>query len=109
MNTRLHRMRSSLLELGMEDWIAIPEAFGTQEVCDAAGPEDAAELISQALTSLVSDGRVRLYRGRWDSEKTEVPMAEALELLKNPYWYSYHLDDTDEERMEFVNVDNLAE
>jgi hypothetical protein len=107
MSTHSDRTQAALLELGLEDWIPIPEALGTPEIRDALGPEDGVEKVSEALAALVASDQVRLYRGRWDSDPAPVSKPEALKLLKEPYWYSFHTEDPSEERLYFVNAENV--
>jgi hypothetical protein len=99
----------ALLELGLEDWIPIPEALTTPEVCQAIGQGDPVQAVGEALAALVLDGLVALYRGRWDEDPERVATAVALELLRDPRWYSFHTADLGEERLYFVNVKNIRE
>jgi hypothetical protein len=101
---------TALLDLGFEDWIPVPEAVSDPEVIQAASGEDPATVVAEALAELVGEGKVRIYRGRWDSEAPEpVPSSVAIELLREPGWYAFHVGDPDEERLYFVNVLNLRE
>ena len=108
MSDRIERVSAALLDLGLEDWIPIPEAVGDPVVAEATLGEDPSELVADALAALVAEDRVRLYRGRWDEDPAAVPAAEALELLRDPRWYSFRVDDPNEERLFFVNVRNIG-
>jgi len=102
------QLRNALLDLGLEDWIPIPEAVASSEVREAVGDGSVVEAVSQALRVLVREGRVRLYRGHWNEESDPVPLAEGLELLNDPKWYRFRLDEPGEERLYFVNADNVG-
>lgn len=107
MNDSVDDTKRALLALGLEDWIPIPEAVNTPEVREAVRQEDAAPTIRAALTELVSDGQVRVYRGRWDADPAALPTPEALDRLREDRWYSFHPVDPDAERLYFVNVENI--
>lgn len=101
---------TALLDLGLEDWIPVPEAVSNPEIIQAAAGEDPATVVADALAELVAEHRVRIYRGRWDSGDPEpVPSSVAVELLREPGWYSFDVGDPDEERLYFVNVLNVRE
>jgi hypothetical protein len=102
------RLRAALLELGLEDWIPIPEALSTPEVVDVVGGGDAVAAVRRALQALVESGEVVLYRGHWEADPQPVPPAEALVLLEDPAWFAFHLEDPDEQRLSFVNVENVG-
>ncbi len=102
-----HPLRTALLDLGLEDWIPIPEAMADPEVVAAASGEDAAKVVAEALGELVSEGEVQLYRGAWDGDSEPVSTLEALRLLKEQRWYSFRIADPHEERLYFVNVRNI--
>jgi len=100
-------LRAALLALGLEDWIPIPEAVGNPEVLETVGTRDAKDAISRALTELVQAGAIQIYRGRWDADPEVVSPHEAAELLKDEQWYSFRVNDPQEERLYFVNVENI--
>jgi hypothetical protein len=51
---------------------------------------------------------IRVYRGHWkNDDPPRVPDTEALELLKDPRWYSFRLDDPFEWRLWYENVENI--
>ncbi|HEX7662770.1 MAG TPA: hypothetical protein VF444_25165 [Pseudonocardiaceae bacterium] len=84
----------------------MPEAVGAAR----AGQEDRIREVREVLTDLVQDGLVRLYRGPRDAdEPAPVTTEEAVELLRDPYWYRFHLGEPSEERLYFVNVENIRE
>jgi hypothetical protein len=104
------KVRALLLNRGLEDWIPIPEVAEEGEVRDAAGETDPIGVIERALAELVKARKIRLFRGEWDEDDpAPVGLSEALNLLRDRYWYTYHLDDPQEQRLFFVNVDNIQE
>ena len=107
MANQIEELRIVLLDLGMEDWIPIPEATTDPAVLDSVGRNDLIATMASALIDLVELAKLCIYKGKWDEDPSPVPTQEAVELLKNPWWYTFHLDDPAEERVFFVNVDNI--
>jgi hypothetical protein len=101
--------RAALLALGLEDWIPIPEAVADPEVLENIISEPVVDAISRALSELLQEGEIRLYRGHWDADPQAVSTADGIELLKDLRWYSFHIDDPREERLYFVNVKNIRD
>jgi len=101
-------VKEAVLELGLEDWIPLPEAVASVEL-RATHPDRATWLVlAEALEALLVDERIRLYRGRWDDDDPrELSEVEAVEVLHQKRWYSFHIDDPEEERVSFVNVENI--
>jgi hypothetical protein len=65
------------------------------------------EALQQVLTDLLREGLIRVYRGvdcRLDEPLLEV---EALDLLKDPHSYHFHLDEPSEARVTYINVENI--
>jgi hypothetical protein len=100
-------VRLLLLELGLEDWIPVPEAV---EDVEAAGSLDPVGDVHEALRGLAADGLIRFWCGPWtrEEEHIEVPAHEVSAVLEEPHWYSFHIDDPAEQRLYFVNIDNVA-
>ena len=103
------QVRTALLDLGLEDWIPLPEAVGIPEVREAVGDRSPVAAIAAALRELLLEDRIRLYRGRWDAESQPVATEEGLKLLTAEKWYRFRLDEPEEERLYFVNVDNIRD
>ena len=99
-------LRAVVLEDGMEDLIQLPHE--TESARLIVGDDDAVEALRQVLTDLLREGRIRVYRGvdaRLDEPLQEV---EAVDLLTDPYWYSFHLPDDDPDtRLTYINVENI--
>jgi hypothetical protein len=67
------------------------------------------EVIVSALARLLEEGVIWLYRGPSTSTNL-VPVSKdrALTMLRNPRWLTYG-DDPDEERLFYVNVENVKQ
>jgi hypothetical protein len=104
-------VKGLVLEMGLEDWIPLPEAVATAELRQAVSADrDAWVAVSDALKDLVLEGRVRLYRGRWDDDDPrELSEGEALKVLGEEHWYAFHTEDPEEERVWFVNAQNIRD
>jgi hypothetical protein len=100
-------VRSVLLDLGLEDLIPLPEAAAAPELRAVVKERDLVEVMSGALGELVREDAIRLFRGAWNAKPQPVPAEEGVALLHNSEWYRFRTDDPDEERLYFVNVDNL--
>jgi hypothetical protein len=99
-------LRSVVLEDGMEDVIQLPHAAtAAQRIVMGADPIEA---LNQVLTELLREGLIRVYRGVDAKLDEPLPEAQALDLLKDPYWYSFHLPDDDPDtRLTYINVENI--
>jgi hypothetical protein len=76
-------------------------------VIAAAGAGDPVPAIAQALSELSKSGAILIYRGRWDGDPSPVSAHEARALLQDRRWYRFRLDEPDEERLSFVNAENV--
>jgi hypothetical protein len=102
------RLRAVLLELGLEDWIPVPEAVALPEVRAIVASEEVAAAVAQALVDLFAKGQIAMYRGPWNDDDPEpVPREETVRLLSDPAWFGFRIDDPNEERLYFVNVENI--
>jgi hypothetical protein len=99
-------LRSVVLEDGMEDLIQLPHAaMAAQRIVVEADPIEA---LHQVLTELLREDLIRVYRGVDARLDEPLPEEEALDLLKDPYWYSFHLPDDDpDNRLTYINVANI--
>lgn len=108
MSDERDQVRETVLELGLEDWIPLPQLVDWPEDRPAM-TASSASVLREVLLDLLDEGAIAIYRGPWDQEPDRVDDAEARELQKDDRWYSYDVDDPDEERLFFVNVDNVVE
>ena len=109
MSEESNEVKQAVLELGLEDWIPLPEAVTAVEVRAALrGDREAWPAVSEALKDLLREHRVQLFRGRWDEDDPRaLSDAEALEVLGEERWYTFHPEDPEDERIYFVNVKNV--
>lgn len=109
MSSQGEQLRRLVLDRGLEDWIPLPEAAGWAEAGGKGGySQGYSPLLREVLLELLDAGRIVFYRGHWKNpEPDPVPDGEARRLLDDPLWYTYGSDDPDEERLSFVNVDNI--
>lgn len=95
---------AALTELGCEDWIPVPEAVNSPEIINAIGSEEAdpGAAVTKALSQLVEDGGVRIFRGPALSARPDpVSSDEGLALLEDPHWREWGREDN-EERLFFA-------
>jgi hypothetical protein len=98
-------LRSVVLEDGLEDLIQLPEAAQTAGLIVVDG-DPIAEL-QRVLADLLREGLIRVYRGLDQKLDEQLPEEDALELLKDRDWYRFHLDEPAENRLTYVNVENI--
>jgi hypothetical protein len=100
---------AALLDLGLEDDIPLPHALGPPEVrAILSDSDDPVAAVARALSALVIAGKIRIYRGHWDDpDPPRVSPEEAVQLLPDRAWFSFHIDDPNEQRLWFVNVENI--
>lgn len=105
-------LRAALLDLGLEDLIALPEALEAVEVREAVRGPVQWTAVAEALRSLVTGEQVRVYRGDWDDQDpAALSNEEALAVLGDERWYSWRNGTGEycQQRLWFVNVDNLRD
>ena len=98
-------LRSVVLEDGMEDQIQLPHA--TESARRIVVDGNPVEALQGVLAELLSERLIRVYRGVDRKLDEPLPEQEALDLLKDPRWYSFHLDDPPENRLTYINVENI--
>lgn len=103
----LTSLQEALLELGLEDWIALPEILETPEVRPFAGGSTAVGPVAEALVDLLARGVIQVWSGRWSDDPKPVPRALAVGLLRDDRRYSYGAEDAGLDRVYFVNVANF--
>ena len=104
-STPLHE---ALLELGLEDWIPLPEIVATPEVRSVVDSDRATELVSLALVDLLRQGRIQVWAGRWPDEPTLVSDDLAEAMLLDGRRYAFDAVASGDERVYFVNVEDFA-
>ena len=85
----------------------MPEAVAALRNRGSSRPE---EEVRDALVLLSRKGLIRFWRGVWDREDelVEVSAPDAEALLQDSRWFRFRLDEPAEERLYFVNVENIA-
>ncbi len=91
----LPAVRATLLELGLEDWIPVPEAV---EDVRSRGSQQPEHDVKESLVVLGREGLVRFWRGPHDQEgeHVEVSADMAAALLQHPRWLRYNLSEAGE-------------
>jgi len=105
--TDLTPLHEALLELGLEDWIPLPEILETPEVRPLIEGEAAVDVVSRALVDLLTRDRIQVWFGRWSEEPSPAPRELAEELLLDERRYSFGADEIGLDRVYFVNVANF--
>jgi hypothetical protein len=105
--TELTPLHEALLELGLEDWIPLPEIFRTPEVRDLIDKDQATEMVSRALVDLLKLGLIQIWAGQWSDEPRPIGPEMAEPMLLDERRYSFDSEAGGLERVFFVNVDNF--
>jgi hypothetical protein len=105
--TDLTPLHDALLELGLEDWIPLPEILDTPEVRPLVEGEAAVHLVARALVDLLAQNRIQVWFGKWSDDPSPAPRALAEELLLDERRYSFGAEGADLDRVYFVNVANF--
>lgn len=105
--TEMTPLHEALLELGLEDWIPLPEIRATPEIRTVVAGDQATEEISAALVDLLLEGRIQVWSGHWPDEPKPVDTKNAEEILRDEHRYSFEAEGEGLERAYFVNVDNF--
>lgn len=105
--TELTPLHEALLELGLEDWIPLPEIFATPEVRPHVEGRAAIGLVSRALIDLLEETRIQVWFGQWWEDSRPASRALAKELLLDERRYAYDAEDAGLERVYYVNVANI--
>jgi hypothetical protein len=99
-------IEQAVLDLGLEDLIALPEVAGDEEILplrDAGDVDD----ICAALVNLLRLDRIQVWSGHWTREPEVVDQAKAEVLLQVKGYYDWGSPESDELRVFYVNTENL--
>lgn len=107
--TEMTRVQAALLELGLEDFISLPEAIATPEILAEISSAPPFETIAPALVDLLRNDFIQVWSGHWRAEPALVSREAAEALLLDPRRYSYDAEAADTERVYYVNVENYRE
>ena len=100
-------LHEALLELGLEDWIPLPEILDTPEVRPCVEEGRVVGLVSRALVDLVAQDRIQVWFGHWSADPGPAPRELAEELLLDERRYSFGAEDAGLDRVYVVNVANF--
>lgn len=99
------KLRKEILDLGLEDEIALPEIAGIEEIRSEGGAS--VEDISTALIELLREGRIQIWAGHWSRESELVDPGIAEDLLRDHEQYTFKSPADLRLRVYYVNVDNV--
>lgn len=105
--TDLTDLERALLDLGMEDLIALPETLHAPETSRLLHRSGHADDIARALASLLESHRIEVWSARWQDEPEPIDHADASKLLQDTSRYEFGSPADRERRVYYVNVDNL--
>ncbi len=104
---RLTALHEALLEIGLEDLIALAHIQGSQEVRALAQHQQGLDAISKALVDLLKLGRIQVWAGQWAEEPRIVGEDVAEGILRDLRRYSFEAEQEGLDRVYFANVDNV--
>lgn len=105
--TDLTPLQEALLDLGLEDWIPLPEILDTPEVRPLVEDGTAVGLVCRALVDLLAQDRIQVWFGQWSADPSPAPREVAEKLLLDERRYSFGAEDAGLDRVYFVNVANF--
>ncbi|GAB2935798.1 hypothetical protein GCM10027047_35600 [Rhodococcus aerolatus] len=100
-------LEQALLDLGMEDLIALPETLHAVETVGLLHRSGRADDVARALVSLLESHRIQVWGGRWQDEPELIDHGATAELLLDTSQYEFGSPADSERRVYYVNVDNL--
>jgi hypothetical protein len=104
----LTALHTALLDLGLEDWIPLPEAVESTRFEGLSGADESVAKISRALVDLLREDRIQVWSGPWDAEQPSPVSSELAELmLLDHSRYSFASEANGSERVFYVNVQNF--
>lgn len=105
--TELTAVQRALLDLGMEDLIALPETLHVPELSGLVPEGELVHSIADALIALLRSDRIQVWSGRWPDEPEVVASATGEGLVREPGHYEFNSPADLERRVYYVNVENL--
>ncbi len=100
------KLQQALLDLGLEDLIALPEIRAAEEIARVLehGP---AENLAAALIDLLRQRRIQVWSGHWSQDPEPMDPAIAEDLLKVEGHYEFNSPADQRLRVYYVNLENL--
>jgi len=106
--TSLTPLRDALLELGLEDFIPLPEILATPEVNELSAEYRQKQKVSAALIELMHAMQIQVWEGFWDEEPERISGKPAEAVLGDMRRYSFDDEAADGlKRVYYVNVNNI--
>ena len=99
------KLRQAILDLGLEDWIPLPEIADIEEIRSEGGAS--VEDISTALIEFLHEGRIQIWSAPWPQDPEVVDPATAEELLRVDAQYTFNSPADRRLRVYYVNVESL--
>lgn len=108
--SELRPLHTALLELGLEDWISLPEAVDSMRFEGLLVADESIDKISRALVDLLREDRIQVWSGPWEAvQPSLVAVADAEAILNDPRRYSLDAEADGLDRVFYSNVDNFRE
>ena len=106
--SELTPLHAALLDLGLEDWIPLPEAVEAARFEGLVRADESVAKISRALVDLLREGRIQVWSGPWAAEQPSPVSPELAEsMLLDHTRYSFVSEANGLERVFYVNVQNF--
>jgi hypothetical protein len=105
--TELTPLHEALLELGLEDWIPLPEICATPEIRGLSEHDQEVKNVAHALVQLLRQGRIQVWTGHWPDEPMPVSTETAEAILFDEGRYSFDAETAGLERVYYANVENF--
>jgi hypothetical protein len=106
----LTALHTALLDLGLEDWIPLPEAVEAVRFEGLVGADGSVSKISHALVDLHREELIQVWSGPWDAEQPSPVSPDVAEsMLLDHSRYSFASESEGLERVFYVNVENFRE
>lgn len=98
-------LREALLQLGLEDLIALPEIAKAEEIVQLGDVQ--LQQIQWTLLRLLEEERIQVWSAHWREEPHRTSSAQAKQFLKDPQKYEFNSESDLRQRTYYINVDVL--
>ena len=106
--TERSRLHEALLELGLEDWIPLPEALEAMKSDGLVTDDQAVEAISRALLDLLRADLIQVWSGPWQANEPAPILDDRAEsMLRDLMSYSFETEASGRDRVYYANVQNI--
>ena len=100
-------LEETILTEGLEDLIPLPEIAATVRIRRLVPSESLIQEVSSTLITLLEEGLIQVWAGRWPAEPEVLDGAAARELLAVEGQYEFNSSSDLLRRAYYVNVENL--